>query len=637
MPISFTRATWTDYVGPPFMQASEANRLETAIDALINGSSRAVYRDGDTMTGNLTTNGWIEADQGYRDAAGVTRVSSTGAGAFSTLSSANLTDTHVLVAGASGAVQGSSFLTYLSSGRLIVGSGIGSAPMFVLNATSGSNRMFRMESVGSVRWQMGAIGQTETGSDVGSGWRLEAYTDAGALIDYPIVIARVSGGDMTLGGSTSRLIQIAAGSKFGYSSTLNFRRSGDGTAMHFATGNTGTNALLPDTSTTANNPFLGVAGFRWQGLYAGLVDSSGLVNAATSLQTSGVTRISSTGAGTLASVTVADLTANLPVYADASKKLATESASAFRSRISAQAQDAKLDAISAGETAARVWAAKYNATVGGYSVSSIDGRLRFGNGVWLYLAAGSTTLLKSTDDGATWSTITPGATFYDLCWHSAASLWVAVGTNICYTSPDGTTWTTRTIPAGSWRACASNGTTVIAGSVTCTVAYSTNATSWTSATTPSGVPAAGFYAACWSATIGKFLLIGSGNASTSTTGTGSWTAITNPSCTPYWCGDLGGRFVAVDLSTGPSYSTDGGTWSSPRRTPSAKSSFVGFASSGVVGFIGGATEETQAISTDGETWMPVDFGYTGSFNGVGYGNGWFLALDSLGFVYRSRG
>jgi hypothetical protein len=548
MPISFTRATWTDYVGPPFMQASEANRLETAIDALINGTSRAVYRDGDTITGNLTVNGWIESDGGYRDAGGVTRISATGAGVFSQATISDVPDTRVMFATTAGRVTSDASFLY------IVGTG-----------------------------------------------------------------------------------RIQAGGRIGFSSTLNFRRAGDGAAVHFETGNTGTNAFIPDTTTTGNNPFLGTTNFRWQGIYGGLIDSSGSVNAATSLQTAGVTRISSTGAGTLASVTAADLTANLPVYADASKKLATESASAFRSRISAQAQDAKLDAISAGETAARVWAAKYNATVGGYSVSSIDGRLRFGNGVWLYLAAGSTTLLKSTNDGATWSTITPGATFFDLCWHSGASLWVAVGTNICYTSPDGTTWTARTIPAGSWRACASNGTTVIAGSVTCTVAYSTNATSWTSATTPSGVPAAGFYAACWSATIGKFLLIGSGNASTSTTGTGSWTAITNPSCTPYWCGDLDGRFVAVDLSTGPSYSTDGVTWSSPRRTPSAKSSFVGFASSGVVGFIGGATEETQAISTDGETWMPVDFGYTGSFNGVGYGNGWFLALDSLGFVYRSRG
>jgi hypothetical protein len=248
MPISFTRATWTDYVGPPFMQASEVNRLETAIDALINGSSRAVYRDGDTITGNLTVNGWIEADQGFRDAGGVTRISATGAGVFSQATVSDVPDTRVMFATTAGRVTSDASFLY------IVGTG-----------------------------------------------------------------------------------RIQAGGRVGFSSTLNFRRAGDGAAVHFETGNTGTNAFIPDTTTTGNNPFLGTTNFRWQGIYGGLIDSSGSVNAATSLQTSGVTRISSTGAGTLASVTAADLTANLPVYADASKKLATESASAFRSRIGAAA------------------------------------------------------------------------------------------------------------------------------------------------------------------------------------------------------------------------------------------------------------------------------------------------------------
>lgn len=53
MAISFTKTTWVD-LSSPYIDASQLNRIETVLDALVNGSSRAVYRDGDTMTGGLT-------------------------------------------------------------------------------------------------------------------------------------------------------------------------------------------------------------------------------------------------------------------------------------------------------------------------------------------------------------------------------------------------------------------------------------------------------------------------------------------------------------------------------------------------------------------------------------------------------
>lgn len=54
MPITFTPKTWADYQEGPYLEASELNRLESALDALVNGTSRAVRLDGDTMTGGLT-------------------------------------------------------------------------------------------------------------------------------------------------------------------------------------------------------------------------------------------------------------------------------------------------------------------------------------------------------------------------------------------------------------------------------------------------------------------------------------------------------------------------------------------------------------------------------------------------------
>lgn len=52
----------------------------------------AVNKSGDTITGNLTVNGWIEADQGFRDANGVQRISSGGAGTLTTLNTTGLAD-----------------------------------------------------------------------------------------------------------------------------------------------------------------------------------------------------------------------------------------------------------------------------------------------------------------------------------------------------------------------------------------------------------------------------------------------------------------------------------------------------------------------------------------------------------------
>lgn len=454
MPISFTPKTWVDYTGAPFLSASEANRWETALDALINGSSRAVYRDGDTITGNLTVNGWIESDQGFRDAGGVTRISATGAGVFSQATVSDVAATHVMFGGTGGRVTGSGALAFDSAGQVLdVGDGLTSAAVVEINADAGGRSSLRFLRAGISRWTLQRFN---------SDFLLIAQDAAGTTIDTPFSFANASGGTLTFGGTTLR-----------------------------------------------------------PSLFTGTVRANGGY-----LDGSGVTRVSSAGAGTLASVTAADLTPNLPVYADASKKLATESASAFRSRISAA-----LDASVAG----RVWRTKV-------TTSTLYSEVRYnpvayGNGVWVQvmgdISAGSTVARRSTDDGVTWTEIVlpTAARWYGLTWCTGSSLFVLIGghssgsgAGVILTSPDGTTWTSRTNTLSYPYAVAANGSTVI---VACNgggvQGRSTDGgVTWSTFASPGGYSMQrAIYAG------GRFLLSGSSGSASSADGT-TWSNAANP-------------------------------------------------------------------------------------------------------------
>lgn len=95
-----------------------------------------------------------------------------------------------------------------SNGNLTVGTSAGTTGIVALNAATGNNRGFQFLTAGTLRWFAFATNATESGSDAGTGWSLNAYTDGGSTIDTPINIIRASGGAMTLGGATSRNITI---------------------------------------------------------------------------------------------------------------------------------------------------------------------------------------------------------------------------------------------------------------------------------------------------------------------------------------------------------------------------------------------------------------------------------------------
>lgn len=67
-----------------------------------------------------------------------------------------------------------------------------------MNAAAGQTRAFTFQSGGSFRWLVSCSNTAESGSDAGSNFAINAYTDAGGFIDTPLTIARVAGGTMTL-------------------------------------------------------------------------------------------------------------------------------------------------------------------------------------------------------------------------------------------------------------------------------------------------------------------------------------------------------------------------------------------------------------------------------------------------------
>jgi len=70
---------------------------------------------------------------------------------------------------------------------------------FIVTGAAASNRdIFTGATAGVARWIARVNNVAESGSDAGSNFVLNAYTDAGTFIDSPISVTRVSGGDLTI-------------------------------------------------------------------------------------------------------------------------------------------------------------------------------------------------------------------------------------------------------------------------------------------------------------------------------------------------------------------------------------------------------------------------------------------------------
>lgn len=141
----------------------------------------------------------------------------------------------------------------------------------VIKGGAGQNRVIDFRSVNSSRWKVLADSSAESGSDAGSAFLVNAYTDSGVFIDSPIAITRAASGQFV----TSRI---------------------------FHTSNTTTSS----STSTGSGIFgggVGVAG----ALYVG-----GVINVAGHATLEGVTSTGATGTGALMFGTNPSLTVSAP-------------------------------------------------------------------------------------------------------------------------------------------------------------------------------------------------------------------------------------------------------------------------------------------------------------------------------------
>jgi hypothetical protein len=212
----------------------------------------------------------------------------------------------------------------------------------------------------------------------------------------------------------------------------------------------------------------------------------------------------------------------------------------------------------------------------------------------------STTVQRSTDDGATWSGAgisgLPAGTYYGAASSGGADL--VVGASIAATTPDGLTYTPRTVPAGNWRA----------------VAYGN----------------------------GQFLIVGdNGKTAYSTDGGATWTLGGVIGGGVWDCVAAifdGSRFVVVansqnGIQWGINYSSMGVTWTAGA-APSGSPRAYGLAFSGstyvVVGTKGG-----QAYAWYGASATAQPLGDLGQLNAVCWTGSVFVAVGNTGNAYYS--
>lgn len=108
----------------------------------------------------------------------------------------------------------------LSLDAAVVALGVGGYK--VSNTVASGFRGFYAQTSGVNRWSFGAWGDTESGSNAGSSFFLNAYTDGGVYIDSPIAITRAAGGSMTIARpvTLSSLATFSAGATFSGTVTL---------------------------------------------------------------------------------------------------------------------------------------------------------------------------------------------------------------------------------------------------------------------------------------------------------------------------------------------------------------------------------------------------------------------------------
>lgn len=188
-------------------------RSGSAVNVSVPGSLTATsIVDSGLTSGRIT---FATTGGALTDSANLTYGSGKVTIADGTASSSTSTGALVLSGSGGIGVGGNAWIggTINVAGTATVGAGSGNA-LAILAGAAGSNRFTRVysgagTSSANLRWDVGADGTAESGSNAGSPFLVVAYSDSGAFIDSPISIVRASGGTMTLSRPVSMSSTLA--------------------------------------------------------------------------------------------------------------------------------------------------------------------------------------------------------------------------------------------------------------------------------------------------------------------------------------------------------------------------------------------------------------------------------------------
>lgn len=267
----------------------------------------------------------------------------------------------------------------------------------------------------------------------------------------------------------------------------------------------------------------------------------------------------------------------------------------------------------------------------------------YGNGVFVAIAASSTTAATSADGGTTWTqrTLPANTSWSALTFGNGLFVAVATSSAIAATSPDGITWTQRALPTSStWTSVIFGNDTFVAVSQSGGVgATSPDGIAWTQRSLSSGIWASVTYGKGLFVTVaGRPGLYGSSAAARTSPDGITWTARTLPQVAIWSSVTFGnGVFVAVALAgqnetnntTVAATSPDGITWTSRTLPASATWSSVTFGNGLFVAVSGlGTTTNIAATSPDGITWTQRTLPASLQWRSVTYGVGAVVAVPS---------
>jgi hypothetical protein len=255
----------------------------------------------------------------------------------------------------------------------------------------------------------------------------------------------------------------------------------------------------------------------------------------------------------------------------------------------------------------------------------------FGNGIFVAVAQGPSSIAATSPDGITWTSRTlPSSSFWSsVIYGNGIFIAVALSTTAAATSLDGITWTARTLPSlASWNSVVyGNGVFVaVAGGPSNVAATSPDGITWTARTLPSS--------SFWDSVIyinSSFVVVAGGpsnKAATSPDGI-TWTARTMPTMSTWLSLTYGnGVFVTPGYgSANAATSSDGITWIA-RTLPSSSNWRSVVYGNGIFVTVAGGSSNVAATSLDGITWTSQTLPSSSNWYAVAYGNGIFVAVSN---------